>query len=626
MAIELKAPGRKGSLSTDQALYLESVGANGGIWMIANEMLSLYRPRRVQKASLLQLVSVSKLSALGQAALEYAEKNWYVFPCVPGDKRPLIRDNFKLSSVEPSQITMWWTEYPFANIGLDCGKSGLVAIDVDPGKEDAKALPGIIWLSGGRKAWHTRRHATPSGGEHYIFQAAPESEGEIPTSTGIFGGPGIDGRGKGGYVVLPPSRLLSGAYSVADSSAPLPVPRGILHPVRSVRDLAGRTELQALLQDGERIAVGGRDNFLYRVACALRRIGLDALEIIPALQAAYYRRCTVDSSLDESDIVRIVESACNHLPSDPVLARAMIDAEQDGDYDALDEATATNLTAFVAKNIEPITWLAEGIFQTNSLNMLMGPPKSAKSTLARRLALDVALGISFLGRFGTRQTPVLYYTLQENKQHLHEWYSAAISQYDILPEAIPIDLIFRIGKRGQGALDGLRSRIRRNHYGLIIIDMFGRFAGLRSMDDYAEVENYLDRLKAVVDETGACVIWLHHERKAGGLFEGGIGSQAIRGAVYTTLKTYKKAGVYYIASEQRTGDDLPDTSVLLDKKTQVMRTGGGVLVNEIASADLESRVAKVLSAQPEATARQVRNLVGGNNARVLEIIKKLRKK
>src|SRR5689334_19897375 len=81
------------------------------------------------------------LGPLGEAALEYAHRGWHVFPLhqnghvdkegQPDDKAPATRHGFKDASVDERQIRTWWRDNPDANIGIACGKSNLVVVDID---------------------------------------------------------------------------------------------------------------------------------------------------------------------------------------------------------------------------------------------------------------------------------------------------------------------------------------------------------------------------------------------------------------------------------------------------------------------------------------------------------------
>jgi hypothetical protein len=69
--------------------------------------------------------------ALLRSALSAARRGWPVFPCVPGGKRPALRGNWQdLATTSRGQVQDWWARAPY-NIGIACGPSRLVVIDLD---------------------------------------------------------------------------------------------------------------------------------------------------------------------------------------------------------------------------------------------------------------------------------------------------------------------------------------------------------------------------------------------------------------------------------------------------------------------------------------------------------------
>jgi len=79
-----------------------------------------------------------------ELALSYAARGWHVFPCVPRTKEPLTKHGWQDATTDTQQITAWWTAHPDANLGIACGASGLVVLDVDHGlASDADA---IFWM------------------------------------------------------------------------------------------------------------------------------------------------------------------------------------------------------------------------------------------------------------------------------------------------------------------------------------------------------------------------------------------------------------------------------------------------------------------------------------------------
>jgi hypothetical protein len=144
------------------------------------------------------------------AALEYAQRGIPVFPCNPLDKKPLTSSGFKDATKDEAQVRAWWSKWPNAMIGAPTGPASgmwVVDLDLDPAKKiDGKAsLDQLIAQRG--PIPETLKTITPRGGQHLVFSW--DGSIEIRNSAGKIG-PGIDVRGNGGYVCLPPSRNASG--------------------------------------------------------------------------------------------------------------------------------------------------------------------------------------------------------------------------------------------------------------------------------------------------------------------------------------------------------------------------------------------------------------------------------
>jgi Bifunctional DNA primase/polymerase, N-terminal len=145
-----------------------------------------------------------------EAALDYARCGIPVFPCNPIDKKPLTPNGFKDATRDETQILAWWQQYPNAMIGAPTGPASnmwAIDLDLDPARKiDGKAtLDQLIAQRGALPpTWIT---ITPRGGRHLIFAWDPNVE--IRNSAGKIG-PGIDVRGNGGYICLPPSRNATG--------------------------------------------------------------------------------------------------------------------------------------------------------------------------------------------------------------------------------------------------------------------------------------------------------------------------------------------------------------------------------------------------------------------------------
>jgi hypothetical protein len=140
------------------------------------------------------------------------------------------------ATVNFSQIRRWWMRWPMANVaGAMGGAMQLVALDFDPKNGGDLSLNDLLEAHG--DAWlETLTFKTGSGGFHFIFQY-PASQ-VLRNSAGEVG-PGVDTRGEGGYIVLPPSIHASGnLYQVLRAVPVIPAPEWLLDVFRKKEDAA----------------------------------------------------------------------------------------------------------------------------------------------------------------------------------------------------------------------------------------------------------------------------------------------------------------------------------------------------------------------------------------------------
>jgi hypothetical protein len=155
------------------------------------------------------------VSSLRIAAIDYARRGWHVFPVAPRGKTPLTKSGLKDASTDSGLVAAWWDERPNANIGVACGPSGLLVVDLD-GEEAVRAWADLTT----RHGLHPRTLVSRTGkGHHLVFR------GDGPSSASRIA-PKVDTRGRGGYIVLPPSVHGSGAsYCWLDPTRePVPAP------------------------------------------------------------------------------------------------------------------------------------------------------------------------------------------------------------------------------------------------------------------------------------------------------------------------------------------------------------------------------------------------------------------
>jgi putative DNA primase/helicase len=255
------------------------------------------------------------ITALQEQAHFYAgELGWPVFP-VRADKRPLTAHGFKEASTDAAQIAAWWSAHPDAGIAIPTGaRSGLWVLDDDSVKRGPSSLDPLVSEHGALP--ETLRSRTGGGGLQHFFRLPAEQQ--IKNRTGVV--PGIDVRGEGGYVLIPPSPHLSGNTYAWEVLADLvDAPAWLIDLVtRRVRatQLDGATTnygAAALKSAVKRIASaqeGQRNDTLNREAFSIARLvaggAIEQMRAFDELGAA-----ATAAGLDEAEIVATLDSAFN---------------------------------------------------------------------------------------------------------------------------------------------------------------------------------------------------------------------------------------------------------------------------------------------------------------------------
>lgn len=236
-------------------------------------------------------------------ALAYARRGWAVIPLKPRGKIPLTQHGVIDATTDENTIRSWWGKRPDANIGIACDPSGLAVIDIDAKSGGLDTLDQLTSLD--PLCVDTLISRTGGGGLHLVF------EGSIPNTTSKIG-KGIDSKGRGGYIVAPPSVHESGnVYRWEDDTAkPEPLPD--FWRVRL--NGHGETKPESMQQSssGGKIAAGARNSTLTSHAGTMRRRGMPVEAIEAALQAENQTRC--DPPLPQIEVMFIAQSVSRYDP------------------------------------------------------------------------------------------------------------------------------------------------------------------------------------------------------------------------------------------------------------------------------------------------------------------------
>ncbi|HEX4792400.1 MAG TPA: bifunctional DNA primase/polymerase [Humisphaera sp.] len=217
-------------------------------------------------SEVLEIEQGGNMQANWMAAREYAEKlGWKVFPVRARDtsaglaaKSPLTLHGVKDASNDPAQIEQWAKQYPDAAIALACGDILVADLDVKGGKDGVTE-----WLANEGRLDGTIVARTPTGGYHVYFRNTSNRGCQKI-------GKAIDGRGHGGYVLLPPSKLESGEYAwVHDPETPLADPPAFVTAGNLAGLVSNGSIFAAELTQDERFAQAKK--YLQKIPLAIER-------------------------------------------------------------------------------------------------------------------------------------------------------------------------------------------------------------------------------------------------------------------------------------------------------------------------------------------------------------------
>jgi bifunctional DNA primase/polymerase-like protein/primase-like protein len=246
-------------------------------------------------------------STLPEEVRTAAARGWRLLPVKPRAKTPLVKEWQKVATSNLDQLEGWAGQFPGCNWGVATGPdSGVWVLDVD-GEKGRESLAALEAEHGPLPPTLSSRTGREDGGEHRWFAWQVDCNIRNRASTLA---PGLDVRGAGGYVVIPPSMHPSRAvYQWAEPQQPIADAPGWL------LELAACPVAEIARDAGRIIPEGQRNETLFRLGCAMRGRGETQEQIEAGLHRENAVRCVLP--LVKAEIHRIAESICSRYPSGP---------------------------------------------------------------------------------------------------------------------------------------------------------------------------------------------------------------------------------------------------------------------------------------------------------------------
>ncbi len=446
-----------------------------------------------------------------------------IIPIQSGGKRPLV-PWIEYQSRRPAEeeIRQWWQQYPNANIGIVTGKiSGIVVIDLDLDKDDNESGTKIY-----EQAPTDLIVKTGRGGYH-LYYRYPEDMDHISNRVGLLSG--VDVRADGGYVVAPPSVHSSGRlYEWTRRGVPGKLPPHLVgflishSPTERDGEESSSKWLSDLLTG---VGKGQRNDACARLCGYLFGKGMPKDVVLTIIRQWNEKN---HPPLPDHEVVATVESVCKTAHRKGTVSQNQSQNSGTGQVSTSPFSVVSIQEYMVHYGSSQVSWLVQDWLPEATIGFVVAPPGSYKTWLTFDVAVSVATGTPFLGKYPVQRTgPVLL--IQQEDFHGDIAQRLAIilqsrldlraevtgnNQFEVkAPPEIPIyihpDRNLRFAD--QVVMDALELRIQELRPALVILDPLYSAA---MTDDYmAKSAEQMLRLKIMRDRYGCSFLVAHHTTK-----------------------------------------------------------------------------------------------------------------
>jgi AAA domain len=284
-------------------------------------------------------------------------------------------------------------------------------------------------------------------------------------------------------------------------------------------------------------------------------------------------------------------------------------------------AKSLSLKQLFAQPVVFIRFIIYNLLPASGLAILVGKPKSGKSTLVRQLILAVANGIKFLG-FDTVQCSVLYFAIEEIPSEVTRHFRDMGARGDE-----PIEI--HTGPLESDWLLALENTLTRNPLiKLVVIDPLLLAVEVKDANDYAPMMKALSPLREIARRLEVTILCVHHSKKSVSSDAGDnvLGSTAIRATADAIWQVIKLPdGKRTFQTEMRYGTDLPPTNLIFDEDFRSSQLGQSEAYVEMQKAAvvrerIEADIIRVLTASPWQTTEEILSAVAGKTTIKLQVL------
>lgn len=419
---------------------------------------------------------------------DYLRLGFPVFPVGP-DKKPLVRwKDFQTRFPTEVEVAEWEKKFPDAGIGCPTGpfsKLFVIDVDGDKGMQTQAKLNYPLPV--------TRISKTPRG-FHYFFKWDVRMEKYITTISDIQ--PGIDIRGKGGYVVVPSKKMPEREWKLQEEIADLPEPWYDVIPHAS-------TNGNGPLNIADKIAglsEGNRHQTFLGLAGKLMSAKLDASEVIAALMPL-----AVEQKFEQELIALVTDVFQRYqvIPKTPFHIELVND--------------------FLARPEPVLEWMIEGMWTAHAKGLLVGQPNLGKTWVALEMLISVVSGLPCFDHFIPREVgPALLIEQEGSLTNLNRRFHMLAKGRNLTSASLANlhHMSFQFPKVPDNEKE-IITLLKQYGIKFVVFDSLVRFHN-KDENSSTDMRLVLESFSRINMETGASVLLIHHLAKQSGESKRGI--------------------------------------------------------------------------------------------------------
>ena len=414
-----------------------------------------------------------------------AARGWRLHPLKRRSKLPCLPGWQRRASSDLKQLEAWCRQFRDCNWGAVAGReSGFFAVDVDDSAAMQRLEDEYGPVPDGLCVVTSRGYALiyewPDGAE---VRPAVKHPCE-----------GIDIRGRGSYIVIPPSVHPSGhVYRYSDDSLPVPACPPWLLPLILNNSQTGAQDRHSAPAAGtvtsKPIGEGSRTKHLVSLAGTMNKRGMDPTAIEAAILAENAAKCSPP------------------LPDGKVRAIARdLPARYPNPEGSLDRGALQLLKGIdIAK--EDVPWILENHIPDKTVFGIHGRPGDGKTTVGLRIAADLSRGRTpFTGQPCSARNVVIL-SNEDAPGRIRGLYETMGGDLERLYVENSDDAWWL------GDLGRLEAAFAECGAGFVVVDSLASHSGKVDLNAHADTTRLLVPLRAVAERHSCAVAVVHHLNK-----------------------------------------------------------------------------------------------------------------